>query len=167
MQLTSHGITVDLPPGWEGRIIKRTQPSPAPSVGKGTAALGGSGREERTYPITHLANFALPNDRGDFGSGAVDLMDGSHVFVTLFEYGPESVGQPLFRDQGRPTRVRAAQFSPNQLQRTLAGQAGFQVFFTEQGRAFSLYIVLGSADNARPLVALANEVLAAITIDPR
>jgi len=41
----------------------------------------------------------------------------------------------LFRQQGRP-QPRPEHFSPRQLQRTIAGQAGVQYFFQENGRAF-------------------------------
>ena len=39
--------------------------------------------------------------------------------------------------------------------------------FTEADRAFCVYVVLGSHDNGRALVPLANEVLANIAIEPR
>lgn len=162
VQLSSHGITVDLPAGWEGRITKRAEARSLAGIRPGHPVLA-----ERTYPITHLGNFALPNDRGDFGSGAVDLMGPSHLFVSLFEFGPESVGQPLFERQGLPTRLRVAHFDPRALQRAIPRQSGYQSFFTAGERAFSLYVVLGDHDNARDLVVLANEVLAAMTIGAR
>ena len=63
-------------------------------------------------PVVHLANFPLPEHRGDFGSGAVDRMGSGHVLLVLFEYGPESVGQALFQRQGLPTRLRPDDVQP-------------------------------------------------------
>ena len=67
-----------------------------------------------TYPVAQFATFPLPDDIGDFGSGAVTLMGPQDVFASLFEYGPESVGTALFARQGRPARALA--------RRLLAGQ---------------------------------------------
>jgi hypothetical protein len=117
--------------------------------------------------VVHLANFPLPENRGDYGSGAVDVMTGSDILIVLFEFGPEAVGQPLFARRGLPRNLDAARFSPNALQRTRPGQAGRQIFFTEQDRAFSLYVVLGNQRAAPILTPRANAVLRATTIGPR
>jgi len=160
MKLSAHGIETDLPPGWEGRITLRKAPDGSDRA-KGT-------RGEQPNPVTHLANFALPEDRGDFGSGAVDVMGSGHVLVVLFEYGPESVGQALFRRrQGLPTRLRPDMFSGSALQRTVPDQAGAQVFFTAADRAFCLYVVLGRHREASQLVPLANRTLQATRISHR
>jgi hypothetical protein len=166
MQLNSHGIATNLPAGWEGRITRRDDVVfvPASPASAGRSPLGGSG--ERMYPIAHLANFALPEDRGDFGSGAVELMGPDNLFICLFEYGPEAVGTALFASQGMPRHLEASQFNPRGLQRTIAGQSGLQQFFTEGGRAFCLFVALGAHRNARALAASANKVLSATTIEP-
>ncbi len=161
MNLSAYGITTELPPGWEGRITKRTEPTP----GTQSRARGSPG--EVTSPVAHLGNFALPEDRGDFGSGAVDLMGDANVFVCLFEYGPEGLGQELFARKGLPRRLTPNLFSPNRLQRSLPGQAGAQLFFTESNRPFCLYVVLGNHRGAAGLVPLANDTLQATRIDPR
>jgi len=172
MKLAAHDIEADLPPGWEGRITRRTEPPGAESLR--TEPPGTAGRAtprgtpgERTHPVVHLANFALPEHRGDYGSGAVDVMTKQDILIVLFEFGPEAVGQPLFARRGLPRHLAAARFSPNALQRTRPGQAGRQIFFTEQGRAFSLYVVLGSHQAAPALTPKANAVLRATTIGPR
>jgi hypothetical protein len=159
MKLQAHGIETDLPPGWEGRIGVRTTPSEA------TRSLGTVG--EIPNPIVHLANFALPEDRGDFGSGAVDLMGESNVLVVLFEYGPECVGTALFERQGLPKDLTPNMFSASALQRTLPGQAGCQIFFTENDRAFCCYTVLGRQANATRVLPQANATLSATRILPR
>ena len=48
----------------------------------------------------------LPAGRGSFGSGAVELMAGQDVFMTLFEYGEESVGTEFSRHRGSPATSR-------------------------------------------------------------
>jgi hypothetical protein len=159
MKLQAHGIETDLPPGWEGRIGVRTAPS------ESTRTLGTIG--EVPNPIVHLANFALPEDRGDFGSGAVDLMGEQHVLVVLFEYGPECVGTALFERRGLPKDLKPNMFSASALQRTLPGQAGCQIFFTENDRAFCCYTVLGRQAAANRVLPGANATLSATRILPR
>lgn len=159
MKLQAHGIETHLPPGWEGRITLRP---PITAKGRGIGDAG-----EFPNPVVHLANFPLPEDRGDFGSGAVDVMTDEHVLLVLFEYGPESVGTALFRKQGMPRRLTPAMFSGSALQRTISGQAGCQVFFTESGRAFCLYAVLGRQSAANRVLPTANQTLAATRISPR
>jgi hypothetical protein len=142
----AHGLTISAPPSWDVRVYKRPEET-----------------ADHTYPVVHAANFALPADRGDFGSGAVELMGPSHVFVVLFEYDRASAGTALFRRRGMPT-ARLADFSPRALQRTLRGQSGVQYFFNETGRAFCLYIVLGSHARRRRLVAMANQFAQSVQI---
>ena len=142
----AHGIMSRLPAGFEGRIFVR-----AATVG-------------RTYPIAQFATFPLPDNIGDFGSGAVTLMGPLDVFVCLFEYGPESVGTALFAQHGRPAVLSSDDFSPVRLRRGLVGQSGNQWFFTEAGRPFSLYAVLGSHALRRALVPKVNALIASLTV---
>ena len=123
--------------------------------------------DEVPHPIVHLANFALPEDRGDFGSGAVDVMDERHVLIVLFEYGPECANTELFARQGLPTKLTPNMFSASALQRTLKGQAGCQLWFTEANRAFCLYTVLGRQSAAARVLPGANATLSATRISPR
>ena len=115
--------------------------------------------------VIHLANFALPAERGDFGSGAVELMNSGALMVMLVEHGPESVDTPLFARSGVP-QLTPEEFHPQQMQRTLQGQSGRQIFFNVNGRAFCLYVVLGSHRQRNVLVPLVNEVLASLVIEP-
>ncbi len=164
MKLIAHGIEADLLAGWEGRISVRRAPA---AVQAGARTRQATAAVEQTHPVVHLANFPLPEQRGDFGSGAVDMMGSGDLLVVLFEYGPDSVGQALFRRQGLPTRLRPDMFSGSALQRTVPGQAGTQVFFTAAVRTFCLYVVLGSQREATTLVPLANRALSATRISPR
>ena len=118
-------------------------------------------------PVVHLANFPLPEQRGDYGSGAVDVMTDTDVLVVLFEFGPESAGTALFRRKGIPTHLTPNMFSPQALQRAIPGQAGCQVFFTEADRAFCCYAVLGRQAAAARVLPQANTTLSATRISPR
>jgi hypothetical protein len=159
--LAAHGLSVALPDRWEGRLYLRDDRL---SEDDHPAAFGWPG--EQVNPVLHLANFALPPARGDFGTGAVELMGEQHVFVSLFEYGAEEVGRALFSSPGFP-RLTVRDFGPNQLQRRLPGQLGCQRFFTEQGRPFCLYAVLGSERHAVSLVQEVHEVLAQLRVGER
>jgi hypothetical protein len=183
MQLKAHGIETTLPPGWEGRIGLRAAPAPPPGVQvlgatvsraalatlpPAVAAVGPTGHvDEVESPVVHLANFPLPENRGDFGSGAVDLMTDANVLVVLFEYGPECAGTSLFRRKGLPSKLTPSMFSRSALQRTITGQAGCQIFFTVGDRAFCCYTVLGRQSAALRVLPAANAVLAATTIGSR
>lgn len=153
MIIESTGIRVDVPAGWDAEVYQReadhfTQLSV----------------QEVTGAVVHLGNFALPLDRGDFGSGAVEIMRNEHVLVILFEYGGDSGDTALFSATGIPT-VRAEDFDPQQMQRTLPGQAGVQYFFTEQGRPFCLYVVLGAFARRVEMTAVVNDILASVSIE--
>jgi hypothetical protein len=147
--LTAHGLAVGLPTGWEGRIQRR-----AVSVAT-----------EQTHAVVHLANFALPEERDDFGGGVTTLMRSADVFVVLFEYGPDAVGTPLFAAQGIPL-VTADMFGSKRLQRPLPGQLGCQRFFTAQGRPFCLYVVAGSRAYLPRILAQVNAVLTNLDVAP-
>ena len=160
--LDGYGISTTLPTGWEGRIMRRATPIDAPTA---AAPLPEGSPDEHMHPVVHLANFALPPDRGDYGSGAVDIMGGNHALIVLFEFGRESVGTELFRSVGMPRTLRASRFKPEALQRRLPGQLGYQRFFTEADRAFSLFVVLGGARQADRLCTMCNDVLAETRIE--
>lgn len=151
MKVTAPGITIDLPPGWEAEIDG--------GAGEGDPAAAGV----RTARV-HIGNFPLPAVRGDFGSGAVEQMIGGDALVCLLEESPSAAGSELHAHQGMP-RISAEQFSPDAMQRPLPGQSGTQVFFTEHGRAFVLYVVLGSHASRASMVGEINTVLAGIAVD--
>ena len=148
LRLAAHGLDLALPAGWEGRIRRRAAATPG----------------ERTYPVVHLATVPLPEERGDFGGFVVDTLVGDDVFVTLFEYGPESANKSLFATRGLPRTLRADQFSPRRLQRSLPGQTGCQIFFTEAGRAFCLYVVVGDRRQITRGISRVNSLLADVRV---
>lgn len=150
VRLAGHDRSVQLPPGWDGRIYRR-RPAEADATSR---------------PVLHAGSFALPQERGDFGSDATDLMGADDVFLSLVEYDPEAAGTALFAAQGPPWPVPARAFSPRQLQRHVPGQSGAQFFFSHGGRAYCLYVVLGDHGRRGRLVTAANEVLASVRLAP-
>jgi len=149
-RLSGSGLSVDLPSGWEGSID-----------GGGFPQLASG---SRAPTLLHAASFPLPVERGSFGSGATELMNTDDILIVLFEYAQDSAGAPLFAGQGMPRSLAPEDFHRDALQRTIAGQSGMQHFFTEGGRPFCLYVVLGSHIDRADLVPRVNEVLATIVI---
>ena len=117
-------------------------------------------------PIAQFATFALPSYVADFGGSAVELMGPDDIFTVLFEYGPESVGRALFALRGMPRTLGTDAFKSYQLRRGTPGQSGTQWFFTEAGRPFTLYVVLGSHARRSLLVPKVNSLLRSITVQP-
>jgi hypothetical protein len=144
VRLAAHGIALDLPSGWDGRIWTR--------------AGGG--------PVVHAANIPLPASDGDFATRATDTLPAAGVVVVLVEYGTSEAGTPLFAAPV-PVRVEPAELSPATLLRRRPGQRGLQRFFTAAGRAMCLYVVVGSAAHASDLAAGVSQVLATLQVAPR
>lgn len=149
--VAAHGLRIDLPQRWEARLYLRDATATA---------------DESVNPVVHLGNFALPPHRGDYGSGAVEVMRAEHAFIALVEFGAAEVDTPLFAARGMP-RPKLTDFAPNALQRRLPGQLGVQRFFTENGRAFCLYVVLGSARLGPQTLGEVHDVLDGVTVMAR
>jgi len=141
------GITVAPPSGWDATIYRRP---PGPG--------------EQTFPIVHAATVALPVQRGDYGAGLVERLGYSDVFVALLEFGPDAADTPLFAAVPEVPQLSPASYRPRQLQRTIAGQAGVQRFFTVAGRAFCLYSVIGSIANSVKASTQANQCITSLHI---
>ena len=148
MILTGAGITVDLPAGWEGSI------RPPATLPDGA----------QRHSVTHLANFPLPPVRGEYGSGAGDVMSNGDALSVFLEFGPESAGTPLFA-ASRPPFLRASDFSRDMLQQRVEGHGGTQRFFTEAGRAFCLYVVVGDYIDRVDVLESINSVLSRVIIE--
>jgi hypothetical protein len=162
--LAARGVGITLPLGWEGRVFRR------PAAGE-VGASAADGRPappgEVTNTVLHAATIPLPPDAGDFASSAVPALGPADALVVLVEYDPANATTPLFAQLSPvPRRVAADDFSPRTLQRALPGQAGYQRFANEAGRAFCLYVVLGGFANRARVVTRVNAVLATLTIAP-
>jgi len=154
------GVSVDLPAGWDGQIRAAGQ------SGVTTSRLA---PQADSAPVTgdglvlHAGNFALPAERGDYGSGAVEVMGGSHVLVCVLEHERAAASSALFAREGVP-RLEPSMFSPETMQRSIAGMAGTQHFFQVAGRPFCLYVVVGSWQTRAPLVRAADRVVSSLRI---
>lgn len=149
--LSYKGVAVTLPTGFEGRVFQR------PTVVAGA----------EPEVVAQVATFAIPATTADFGGGATPLMGPDDIFTSLFEYGPASVGKALFSTEGFPRAIPARLYSPFTLRRGIAGQAGTQLFFTEAGRPFTIYVVLGSYVRRSLLVPRVDDLLGRFAISPR
>ena len=155
--LTDAGITVDLPTGWDGQIRGAGQGA------HGVRQAAAVDEPAAEGVVLHAASFALPPERGDYGSGAVEIMLGSDILVCLLEHERDAASTALFAREGVP-RLDASMFSPQSMQRAIAGMAGAQRFFQVEGRPFCLYVVVGSWRTRAPLVRTADRVVSSIRI---
>ena len=154
-RLAAHGLSVDVPAGWEAELS--TQPDPA-TLDAGLKA------SDAPLVVVHAANFSLPVERGDYGSGAVETMDRNGIFAALIEFDGASATSKLFAREGFPTRLDPADFAPDQLHLSLPGQAGLQQFFHVGPRAFCLYTVIGSYSMRGLLVPELNRLLSGLSV---
>lgn len=153
--LAALGVSIEVPAGWEAELS--TQPDPAtldPSLEPSTELL----------VVLHAANFSLPAQRGDYGSGALESMDSGGIFAALVEFDPASASSSLFAAEGVPDALVPSQFRSDQLHLSVPGQAGLQQFFHVGARAFCLYAVIGSHSLRAVLVPELNRVLSGLTI---
>jgi hypothetical protein len=146
VSLAAHGIRVGLPPGWEGRIYRR------PDVA--------------AQPVVHAANVALAPDDGDFATRTAERMPVDGALIVMVEYDPVLASTAQFASSGVPPLLEPSAASPTHLLRRIPGQAGYQRFFNDQGRAFGLYVVIGAAVRAQSVMPKVNGVLATVEIDP-
>jgi hypothetical protein len=119
----AHGLSIEVPRGWEARIARRAQ----------------------SAPFLHVANFALRPDTGEFGAAVTGRMGADGAFAALVEYLVDDHVRPdagLFASSSWSPRLRAGEFAPNRLQVVRPGHIGSQRFFTETGRPFCLYAVV-------------------------
>ncbi len=154
-RLSGYGTHVVLADGWEGEIYRR---------GDNFVAFGAASGEQ--YPtVVHLATFALPPVRGDFGGGALATMSPRDAFIALFEYPPDDAATALFAYRGVPWPFRGDDFNPAALRVALPNQSGLQRFFQVGGRPFCVYVVLGSHALRQLVVGAVNDALAAVSFD--
>jgi len=143
-------MSVTPPAGWDATIYRRS------------ARPG-----EHTFPVMHACTTALPALRGDYGSGAVELLGPEDVFVAVLDFGPGAANTALFSGLRGVPGLTPDAYNPRQLQRTIRGQAGVQRFFTTRGRGYCLYSVVGSLTNRIPLTARANQLIGSLRFDPQ
>ncbi len=158
--MAAHGLSVSVPAGWDGSIRRLAGDDPS-------ADVDDVGRLGTTNPVLHVASFALPAVRGDYGGGAVEHMGPSDVFIALVEFDPEAGATPLFATAGLQRPLRTSSFDRSTMHRPLLGASGHQQFFHTQGRAFGLYVALGAHRLRATSVPRADRVLATLAISAR
>jgi len=144
--LSAHGISIELPPRWSGRVFRHHG---------GGATL-------------HAGDFQLPLDDGQFGDRSTALMPAGACFMALTEYLPGAglrPGDGLFAASRVPRVLDPTAFSSAGLAHPRPGQAGMQRFFTAAGRPFCLYAVLsGPRIERRGQLAALSHVLRSLRI---
>ena len=167
MRFDRSGIAVTLPPGWEVALHRREQ-APQAEARSGARfseeVLTSTAPEATTHPVLHAGSFPLPPDRGDYGSGAVDVMTATDVLLVLVEFHPDAAATALFAADGPPRALTSDSFGAQSLQRVIDGQSGYQRFFHAGGRAFCLYVVLGSHARRHLLVPTVNQLLESLEL---
>jgi hypothetical protein len=136
-KITADGVSIEVPPGWDGRIASRTWP------------LAGA-------VIVQLASFELPEGDDPDGSRARNAMGVGDVVVELAE-GLREADVPVPR--GR--------IDPNERLFAFGRFFFVDRFFVERGRAFSLHITFRERRPAKTLIPAINEALATLEIEPR
>ncbi|MFV0316017.1 MAG: hypothetical protein ACK5O2_03525 [Microthrixaceae bacterium] len=154
-RLEAHGLGVTVPTGWEGAITR--------SLAESAAADERSGGTVK--PVLHVATIPLPKVRGDFGGDFLATMGPDDVFVALVEYDSASAGSELFDHDGRRT-IDGSGFTREGMHRPFPGQSGHQQFFTQAGRAFCLYVAIGSHRRRDQLATAAAMVASTIRVNP-
>jgi hypothetical protein len=159
----AHGISVELPEGWNGMIYRRRDEDEDGATAAGRRAVrGGATLRAATVPVDF--------DDADFGSGIVHRLGADDSMVILFEYTVDErlvPGTGLFADQGTPWPLDAREFRRRALQVNIPGQAGLQRFFTEGDRPFCVYVVVGSARRVDTTLRPVNDLLASVRIAAR
>lgn len=147
MRTAAHGLAVDVPVGWEARIV----------------------RPSESAPYLHVASCSLHADSGQFGAGVTARMGADSAFAALVQYLIDGRVQPdvgLFASRHWHPRLRLREFSHDRLQVMRPGHLGAQRFFTAAGRPFCLYAVI-SPGRRRPaqLIGELSAVLATVRFE--
>jgi hypothetical protein len=149
MKLSAHGIHIELPRSWSGRLFSR----------QGHAAT------------LHVGNFPLVLSDGEFGDRSTRVMHPGATFLALTEYRPGAGLKPgagLFASRRIPRPLDPSRFAVTGLAHPRPGQVGMQHFFTAGGRPFCLYVVMAGPRSARRhQLAAVDHVLHSLRIEPR
>jgi hypothetical protein len=150
VSMEAHGIAVELPRGWSGRIFR----------------LAGGGA------TLHAATFTLAHDGSSFGDASTAAIPPGGSFFALTEYLPGGGLEPgvgLFAPRRFPRPLDPASFSTRKLAHARPGQAATQHFFTASSRPLCLYVVIATAPTGaerRAQLGALNTVLASVRVAP-
>jgi hypothetical protein len=147
--LDAHGLSVELPRGWSGRVF---------------GGLGG-------VATLHAGDFQLPLHDGEFGDRTTGSMPTVAAFLALTEYQPGAGLEPgvgLFSPRRIALPLDPASFGTSSLAHPRPGQVGTQHFFTASGRPFCMYaVVAGPRSDRRGRLLALDRVLRSLRIAPR
>jgi hypothetical protein len=149
VSLAAHGIRIELPRGWSGRVFSRQA---------GVATL-------------HVANYPLALSDGEFGDRSTASMRPGACFVAMTEYrsgGGLQPGAGLFSTRRLALPLDPTSFSVRALAHPRPGQAGTQRFLTLAERPFCLYVVLaGERATRRHQLGAVDHLLRSLDVQPR
>jgi hypothetical protein len=148
-EVRAHGLTLTVHRGWEARVWLPDLPPPA-----------------ENYPVLRLGNFALPSSRNTYAEDVADELRAGQVVASLAEFSPASADRGLYAPQGMP-RVDFGDLDRRAVQRQIAGRAGVQRFFSERGRAFSLYVIAREGDGLTDAIRALDAQLHGLVVEPR
>jgi hypothetical protein len=149
-RLSSRGIAITVPRGWEGRIFVPDLAPPAINL-----------------PILHLTDTVLTTERSSYAPELAARAGGAGILVALLEFDHRLADVGLYEPQGLRLPLARERFHQKALQFPSRVQEGHQRFFSEGGRAFCLYVVLGTGPGVDRRLDQANRALASLEIRPR
>jgi hypothetical protein len=144
--LEAHGLRIELPARWSGRVFRRAG---------GNATL-------------HAGDFPLALRDGEFGDRSTSAMPDVASFIALTEYLAGSGLEPgsgLFASRRIPLPLDPTGFAASRLAHPRPGQAGMQHFFTASGRPMCVYVVIaGGRGPRRSQLLVLDRVLASLRV---
>jgi hypothetical protein len=140
-RLSSHGIAITVPKGWEGRIFVPDLDPPAINL-----------------PILHLTDTVLTTERSSYAPELAARAGGTGILVALLEFDHTLADVGLYEPQGLRLPLTRERFHPKALQFPSRVQEGHQ--------RFCLYVVLGTDRGVDRRLAEANLALASLDIRP-
>jgi hypothetical protein len=147
-KLERHGISIDIPRGWEGRIFVPDLPPPAINL-----------------PIMHVTDTVLTHERSSYAPELASRFGGTGALIALLEFEGKLADKGLYAPQGLDLPLRAERLNPNALQFPIPDQAGHQYFFSARGRAFCLYVVMGTGSGLHERLRTVNDMLGTLRFD--
>jgi len=146
MKLEAHGLRIELPARWSGRVFRRDG---------GNATL-------------HAGDFPLALTDGEFGDRSTATMPEVASFIALTEYLPGAGLEPgtgLFASRRIQLPLDPTGFTASGLAHPRPGQAGMQHFFTAAGRPLCVYVVIaGGRGSRRAQLLVLDRVLASLRV---
>ena len=144
MLLEASGLTVELPAGWHGQVVRRSP----------------------HLPTLQAASFALDPGDEELGPRSREAMSAGDCFLALVEYLPGSgvvAGQVPFHLAGIELPLDPRWFSPE-----VEGRSVLERNFTQAGRPFCLHVVIaGPRLDRRRQLPLLDRVLGSLRVQQR